>query len=332
MRIPLKLLNLVVCRRTGFLLSTAGSPCSFAVGTLGNSTLSVVRQCPWKTHVCTNRLFSVGKTVKDEDEITPEQMNEMLAYDTELQSLLKDITKDFDPNPPSSDPPKVRQESPLDVDFEHEPNIQDDQRLEKSNARVPLSLLGRYKQYKDDDAEIVWDVDEEQRVPEQEFYLYREKKDKFSNLNLQRGKEGVFELPELVSLLRDENLQDIVVISIPKELAYANYLVVATAKSPRHLRAVMEFLRKLHKLKKSSKDPYLQIEGEQCRDWKVLDMSNIVLHVFLPEARQRYDLETLWTVGEKYDDLSNQAPDPFCDALEAEMQFLESAQPQSVKQ
>lgn len=35
-------------------------------------------------------------------------------------------------------------------------------------------------------------------------------------------------------------------------------------------------------------------------DWKVLDMGNIVLHIFDQQTREKYDLETLWTVGKYY--------------------------------
>ncbi len=44
------------------------------------------------------------------------------------------------------------------------------------------------------------------------------------------------------------------------------------------------------------------------RGWIALDLGNIILHIFLQEVRDYYDLETLWTVGPLFDDLTN-APD-----------------------
>ena len=41
----------------------------------------------------------------------------------------------------------------------------------------------------------------------------------------------------------------------------------------------------------------MEIEGLDAEDWLVMDMGNIVLHLFQPEARASWDLETLWTVG-----------------------------------
>ena len=59
----------------------------------------------------------------------------------------------------------------------------------------------------------------------------------------------------------------------------------------------MEYVKKLHKGKRGKKDPHATIEGLESEDWLVVDMGNIVLHLFHPEARSEWDLETLWTVG-----------------------------------
>lgn len=58
------------------------------------------------------------------------------------------------------------------------------------------------------------------------------------------GITGVFDIEELVWLLRKENLADIAVISIPKQLRYADFLVLVTAMSPRHSVAVTEYVIK----------------------------------------------------------------------------------------
>ena len=44
----------------------------------------------------------------------------------------------------------------------------------------------------------------------------------------------------------------------------------------------------------------MEIEGLDAEDWLVMDMGNIVLHLFQPEARASWDLETLWTVGKNW--------------------------------
>ena len=49
--------------------------------------------------------------------------------------------------------------------------------------------------------------------------------------------------------------------------------------------------------KKWRKDPHAVIEGVVAEDWLVMDLGNIVLHLFQPSARAEWDLEMLWTVG-----------------------------------
>jgi len=120
-----------------------------------------------------------------------------------------------------------------------------------------------------------------------------------------RGQEGVFDLPELMDVLRAENVQDVVVVKVPDDMNYADYLVIGTGFSFRHLKSVMEYVKKLHKGKRGKKDPHATIEGLESEDWLVVDMGNIVLHLFHPEARSEWDLETLWTVGPEFDDLTN---------------------------
>lgn len=59
------------------------------------------------------------------------------------------------------------------------------------------------------------------------------------------GKEGVFDLEDMLQILRDERMRDICVIEIPPEQQYAHYLILATAFSARHLQSVSEYINKL---------------------------------------------------------------------------------------
>ncbi|CAF0901372.1 unnamed protein product [Adineta steineri] len=120
--------------------------------------------------------------------------------------------------------------------------------------------------------------------------------------NINRGKKGVFDLEDILQILRDERMRDICVIEIPPEQQYAHYLIIATAFSARHLKNTSEYINKLYKAKKKSNDPYL---SSDCRDgtrWHAMDMGHLVLHLMDVEMREQNDLETLWCVGPKYDD------------------------------
>ncbi|KAH7981823.1 hypothetical protein HPB52_001178 [Rhipicephalus sanguineus] len=181
-----------------------------------------------------------------------------------------------------------------------------------------------------EDSSIILDSAEEQMSDDVDYIPQNIKVDPLEGFNLKRGETGVFEVEELVDILREEKLSDIAVITVPKEMAYADYLVLATAISPRQARGVTEFLRKLYKRKKDSTDPNLVIEGEESADWKVLDMGNVVLHVFLAEARKHYDVETLWTVGSRYDDLSHAKDDPVYNLLQQQIQLMQEMQPKDL--
>ncbi|CAF1144100.1 unnamed protein product [Rotaria sordida] len=115
-------------------------------------------------------------------------------------------------------------------------------------------------------------------------------------------KKGVFDLDDIVQILRDEHMKDICVIEISPEQQYARYLILATAFSARHLKSTSDYINKLYKAKKKPSDPYL---SNECRDgtrWHAMDMGHLVLHLMDAEMREQNDLETLWCVGPKYDD------------------------------
>jgi len=126
-----------------------------------------------------------------------------------------------------------------------------------------------------------------------------------------RGKTGVFDLGELVDLLCDEKAAEVVAITLPKEIDYADYMVIVTVGNNRQLLALANFVRKRFKSKerkRTDKLPYFD-KTINHEGWIALDLGNIILQIFLPEIRDYYDLETLWTVGPVFDDLTN-AKDP----------------------
>lgn len=61
------------------------------------------------------------------------------------------------------------------------------------------------------------------------------------------------------------------------------------------------FVRRVYKLKRNSKDVIPKIEGEKDKDWIAMDLGNIALHIFSKKARAHYDLESLWCLGEEYE-------------------------------
>lgn len=209
--------------------------------------------------------------------------------------------------------------------------------LEKKKTKKKITASttqDRFIEFKDEDSPTILDVDSDLfKDQNEEFYLYQEKKlPDFQDIDLTRGKKGVFDVEQLVHLLRSENMVDIVVIQLPPQVKYCDHMVIVTGLSPRQLDSFCEYFLKIYKKKKRDDDPFVRIDGhnksdftqKRTLDWMTVDMGNIVLHLFLKQTREFYDIETLWTVGEQYDD-QTQRPvfDPVVDLMEKHIKFLD---------
>ena len=97
---------------------------------------------------------------------------------------------------------------------------------------------------------------------------------------------------ELARLAHETRCRDVVILNIAKASAVADYFVIATGTSSRQMRTV---LAKMEDFLRENKDhPALGKEGMTSDRWALLDLVDIVVHVFAPESRSFYDLELLW--------------------------------------
>jgi ribosome silencing factor RsfS/YbeB/iojap len=117
-----------------------------------------------------------------------------------------------------------------------------------------------------------------------------------------------FEPEELVDLLLKAKGADVTTIPVHEKCGWADHFVVATARSPRHIRALAGAV--LHAVKQrvrfvvgTSLRPSIEgadsVETGEAGDdhWMLVDAGSVVVHVFSAEARERYDLEGLWAPG-----------------------------------
>ncbi|KAM3929285.1 mitochondrial assembly of ribosomal large subunit protein 1 [Leptodactylus fuscus] len=116
-----------------------------------------------------------------------------------------------------------------------------------------------------------------------------------------------FNINVLVNLLRQENGKDLCVIRIPPEMKYVEYFVVVGGTSTRHLQAMAQYILKVYKFLKKESEPHVCLEGRDTDDWMCIDFGNIVVHFMLPESREAYELEKLWTLRSYDDQLSQMA-------------------------
>ncbi|XP_078277705.1 mitochondrial assembly of ribosomal large subunit protein 1 isoform X2 [Rhinoraja longicauda] len=83
--------------------------------------------------------------------------------------------------------------------------------------------------------------------------------------------QPVFNIDVLVALLRQENANEICVIKLPTEIKYADYFIVASGTSARHLQAMAQYAVKVHKHLKREENDHVHIEGKDTDDWKCID-------------------------------------------------------------
>ena len=93
-------------------------------------------------------------------------------------------------------------------------------------------------------------------------------------------------------ILDDNKAQNIKCIDLKNKSYIADYMVIASGTSSRHLQALSEIL--LAQLKKLGIDN-CRIEGKDSKDWKLVDTQDVIVHIFHPEKREFYDLEKMWS-------------------------------------
>ena len=100
------------------------------------------------------------------------------------------------------------------------------------------------------------------------------------------------ELLEIVEKTLDDKLgENIVCIDMRNASPFTDYFVVATAKNLRHAQSLAEFVEE--EAFKHGYDVRVR-EGEKESPWVLVDLSEVVVHIFLQEARDMYRLEALW--------------------------------------
>jgi len=96
----------------------------------------------------------------------------------------------------------------------------------------------------------------------------------------------------LAAIADSKKAEDLVVLDMRALVAYTDFLAICTARSERQAKAIVDEVR----LRVKSEAGLLPggVDGGGDAGWTILDYLDCVLHVFTPEARERYALEELW--------------------------------------
>ena len=93
-------------------------------------------------------------------------------------------------------------------------------------------------------------------------------------------------------ILDNNKATNITAINLKNKSYIADYMIIASGTSSRHLQALAEIL--VTELKKIGLKE-CHIEGRESNDWKLVDANDIIIHIFHPEKREFYDLEKMWS-------------------------------------
>jgi ribosome-associated protein len=96
----------------------------------------------------------------------------------------------------------------------------------------------------------------------------------------------------IIHTLDDNKAQDIVSIDLKDKSSMADYMIIASGTSSRHIQSLSEQV--LNKLKDNGVVDS-RIEGKESNEWKLVDGIDLIVHIFHPEKRRFYELEKMWS-------------------------------------
>jgi ribosome-associated protein len=106
--------------------------------------------------------------------------------------------------------------------------------------------------------------------------------------------EASAQLREVIAATLEEyKAEDISVVDLAGKSSVADHMIVASGRSHRHVGSLAD--RTIERLKKAGVAA-LGVEGRRQADWVLLDLGEVIVHLFRPEVREFYNLEKMWAV------------------------------------
>ena len=114
-----------------------------------------------------------------------------------------------------------------------------------------------------------------------------------SKTTVKKAEKSVSEeiLDIAVKSLDDGKAEDIVVMDLQGKTSIANYMIIASGTSQRHVASLAEKVQE--NLKAAG---YKSVsEGAEKADWVLIDAFDVIVHIFKPEVREFYNIEKMWS-------------------------------------
>ena len=97
---------------------------------------------------------------------------------------------------------------------------------------------------------------------------------------------------DIERILEDNKAIDIKSIALKNKTSIADFMIIASGTSSRHIQALSEII--LIRLKDKGISN-CRLEGKESNEWKLIDAMDIIIHIFHPEKRKFYNLEKMWS-------------------------------------
>jgi ribosome-associated protein len=96
----------------------------------------------------------------------------------------------------------------------------------------------------------------------------------------------------LVDTIVDKKGSNIILLDIRDQATFADYFLICSGENIRQIDALAEEITL--KVKRQLENPTVGIEGSASSGWILIDLGDLVVHVFSPEKRDYYQLEDIW--------------------------------------
>ena len=96
----------------------------------------------------------------------------------------------------------------------------------------------------------------------------------------------------IIKTLDSNKAQDVVTIDLKGKSSMADYMIIASGTSSRHIQSLSE---QVLEMLKNNGMRNSKIEGKDSIEWKLVDGIDLIIHIFHPEKRKFYELEKIWS-------------------------------------
>jgi len=96
----------------------------------------------------------------------------------------------------------------------------------------------------------------------------------------------------ILNTLDSNKALDVISIDLANKSSMADYIIIASGTSSRHIQALSEQVLEQFK---NNGIINCKIEGKDSNDWKLIDGIDLIVHIFNPEKRKFYELEKMWS-------------------------------------